>query len=115
MYIIDPNISNPPYSRPYQTNFSAFDRVNVLSEALPYLQRFRGKTVVVKYGGAAMKDPTLKDSVVSDIVLLSFFGIRPVLVHGGGPEINQWLTKIGALCQITLPQSPDLSVTERLG
>ncbi|KAG7673801.1 hypothetical protein Ndes2526B_g02728 [Nannochloris sp. 'desiccata'] len=78
-----------------ETKFSAYDRVSVLSEALPYLQRFRGKTIVIKYGGAAMKDPSLKAGVVSDLVLLATVGIRPVLVHGGGPEINIWLSKLG--------------------
>ncbi|KAJ6434685.1 hypothetical protein OIU84_000011 [Salix udensis] len=66
-------------------------RVDILSESLPYIQKFRGKTIVVKYGGAAMKRPELKASVVSDLVLLSCVGLRPVLVHGGGPEINHWL------------------------
>jgi acetylglutamate kinase len=70
-------------------------RVRVLSEALPYIQKFAGRTVVVKYGGAAMKDSTLKDRVVRDLVFMSCVGIRPVLVHGGGPEINNWLEKIG--------------------
>lgn len=69
--------------------------MSVLSEALPYLQRFRGKTIVIKYGGAAMKDPTLKEGVINDLVLLACVGIRPVLVHGGGPEINIWLNKLG--------------------
>eukprot|EP00882_Tetradesmus_deserticola_P019058 GHRQ01020503.1.p1 GENE.GHRQ01020503.1~~GHRQ01020503.1.p1 ORF type:complete len:268 (+),score=141.02 GHRQ01020503.1:878-1681(+) len=59
------------------------------------MQRFAGKTVVVKYGGAAMKDPTLKAGVITDLVLLWTVGIRPVLVHGGGPEINSWLGKLG--------------------
>ena len=81
------------------TNFSAFDRVSVLAEALPYLQRFRGKTIVIKYGGAAMKDPSLKARVLSDLVLLSTVGIRPVMVHGGGPEINIWLNKLGIEAQ----------------
>ncbi|MCU0566365.1 MAG: acetylglutamate kinase [Oculatellaceae cyanobacterium Prado106] len=71
------------------------DRVRVLSEALPYIQQFSGRTVVVKYGGAAMKDGTLKESVIRDIVLLSYVGLRPVVVHGGGPEINSWLDKLG--------------------
>uniref|UniRef100_A0A2P2J0C4 Acetylglutamate kinaseic-like isoform X1 n=1 Tax=Rhizophora mucronata TaxID=61149 RepID=A0A2P2J0C4_RHIMU len=66
-------------------------RVDVLSESLPYIQKFKGKTVVVKYGGAAMKLPELRASVVTDLVLLSCVGLRPVLVHGGGPEINHWL------------------------
>ncbi|XFA73920.1 acetylglutamate kinase [Thermosynechococcaceae cyanobacterium Okahandja] len=70
------------------------DRVQVLSEALPYLQAFAGRTFVVKYGGAAMKEGHLKDSVIRDIVFLSYVGIRPVVVHGGGPEINTWLGKL---------------------
>jgi hypothetical protein len=150
-----------PQAKPELTNL---DRVTILSEALPYLQKFAGKTIVVKYGGAAMKDPTLKvggwlawsgwlgwgwlrahaalqhsaarcccccfqpldageqqpaprtsqpaapplpriatrrlppaaqAGVITDLVLLSCVGIRPVLVHGGGPEINSWLTKLG--------------------
>jgi acetylglutamate kinase len=70
-------------------------RVRILSEALPYIQRFAGKTIVVKYGGAAMKDSNLKDRVIRDIVVLSCMGVRPVVVHGGGPEINSWLDKLG--------------------
>ncbi|MFM2302625.1 MAG: hypothetical protein RLZZ135_28 [Cyanobacteriota bacterium] len=70
-------------------------RVRVLSEALPYIQKFAGRTVVVKYGGAAMKDSDLKDKVIRDLVFMSCVGIRPVLVHGGGPEINSWLEKLG--------------------
>ena len=89
--------SPPPAPRPPlpPQAYSALDRVSVLSEALPYLQRFSGKTVVVTYGGAAMVDPSLKAGVVSDLVLLACVGIRPVLVHGGGPEINAWLKKLG--------------------
>lgn len=70
-------------------------RVDILAESLPYLQKFRGKTIVVKYGGAAMKSQSLQASVINDLVLLSCVGIRPVFVHGGGPEINQWLDRIG--------------------
>jgi acetylglutamate kinase len=69
-------------------------RVRVLSEALPYIQEFAGRTIVVKYGGAAMKDSTLKATVMRDIVFMSCVGLRPVVVHGGGPEINSWLTKL---------------------
>jgi acetylglutamate kinase len=69
-------------------------RVRVLSEALPYIQQFAGRTVVVKYGGAAMKDSSLKDKVIRDIVFMSCVGVRPVVVHGGGPEINTWLAKL---------------------
>jgi acetylglutamate kinase len=71
------------------------NRAIVLSEALPYIQNFAGRTIVVKYGGAAMKDSNLKDQVIRDIVLLSYVGIRPIVVHGGGPEINTWLGKLG--------------------
>ncbi|MFW6359041.1 MAG: acetylglutamate kinase [Chroococcales cyanobacterium] len=74
---------------------TAATRVRVLSEALPYIQQFAGRTVVVKYGGAAMKDSSLKDQVIRDIVFLSCVGVRPVVVHGGGPEINSWLGKLG--------------------
>jgi acetylglutamate kinase len=74
---------------------TATARVQVLSEALPYIQRFAGRIIVVKYGGAAMKDSNLKDKVVRDVVFLSCVGLRPVLVHGGGPEINSWLDKLG--------------------
>lgn len=70
-------------------------RVRVLSEALPYIQQFAGRTIVVKYGGAAMKDSALKHKVMRDIVFMSCVGIRPVVVHGGGPEINSWLDKLG--------------------
>ncbi|MBL1209950.1 acetylglutamate kinase [Geminocystis sp. GBBB08] len=70
-------------------------RVRVLSEALPYIQKFAGRTIVIKYGGAAMKDSTLKEYVIRDIVFLASVGVRPVVVHGGGPEINTWLTKLG--------------------
>jgi acetylglutamate kinase len=70
-------------------------RANVLIEALPYIQQYSGKVVVVKYGGNAMTDESLKQAVMSDIVLLSLLGIKIVLVHGGGPEINAMLKKIG--------------------
>jgi acetylglutamate kinase len=74
---------------------TAATRVQILSEALPYIQQFAGRTVVIKYGGAAMKDSNLKDTVIRDIVFLSCVGVRPVVVHGGGPEINTWLDKLG--------------------
>lgn len=70
-------------------------KAGVLVEALPYIQKFAGKTVVIKYGGHAMVDPLLKESVMLDILLLHSVGIRPVLVHGGGPEINTMLKKVG--------------------
>lgn len=67
----------------------------ILSEAQPYIQKYRGKTVVVKYGGNAMTSQLLQSAVMSDLVMLTLFGIRVVLVHGGGPEINKMLAKIG--------------------
>ena len=69
-------------------------RVSVLSEALPYIQRFRGCRIVIKYGGAAMNNIELRDAVFRDIALMGTVGIHPIIVHGGGPEINQWLQRL---------------------
>ena len=71
------------------------DRAQVLVEALPYIQRYYGKTVVIKYGGNAMISDELRKAVISDIILLRLVGINVVVVHGGGPEINQMLKKTG--------------------
>ena len=70
-------------------------RVSVLSEALPYIQRFAGRRIVIKYGGAAMANESLKSAVFRDIALLSSVGVQTIIIHGGGPEINQWLLKLG--------------------
>ncbi len=78
-----------------QSNISNQDRANVLIKALPYIQKWSGKTIVVKYGGNAMINEDLKSAVMSDIVLLQLVGINVVLVHGGGPEISDMLKKIG--------------------
>ena len=78
-----------------QSNISNQDRANVLIKALPYIQKWSGKTIVVKYGGNAMINEELKSAVMSDIVLLQLVGINVVLVHGGGPEISDMLKKIG--------------------
>ena len=67
----------------------------VLAEAMPYIQRFQGKTVVVKYGGAAMEGDALKSSFARDIVLMKLVGVKPVVVHGGGPQIGRLLQRIG--------------------
>lgn len=69
-------------------------KVRILSEALPYIQQFAGRTIVIKYGGAAMKQEDLKEKIIRDIVFLSCVGVRPIVVHGGGPEINTWLEKL---------------------
>ncbi|MBQ4486216.1 MAG: acetylglutamate kinase, partial [Oscillospiraceae bacterium] len=76
-------------------NISDEIRSKVLIDALPYIQKYSGKTIVIKYGGNAMTNEMLKDAVMSDIVLLNLVGIRTVLVHGGGPEINEMLGRVG--------------------
>lgn len=74
---------------------AALNVAKVLTEALPYIQRFAGKTIVVKYGGNAMTDPELENSFARDIVLLKTVGLNPIVVHGGGPQIGDLLAKIG--------------------
>src|SRR5512136_2028108 len=75
------------------------DKAKVLIEALPYIRRFYDKTVVVKYGGSTMEEPGVKRSFALDVVLLKYIGIHPVIVHGGGPQIGNLLTKIGKKSQ----------------
>ena len=77
------------------TNESARNVAHVLTEAMPYIRRFRGKTIVIKYGGNAMVDETLKSGFARDVVLMKLVGINPVVVHGGGPQIGSLLEKIG--------------------
>lgn len=74
---------------------SQVDRAQILIEALPYLRQWHGKTVVVKYGGAAMTDERLKHQVMEDIVLMHYVGINPIVVHGGGPEVSEAMKKVG--------------------
>lgn len=74
---------------------SAADRAQILIEALPYIQRFQGKTIVIKYGGNAMVDEALKQSFARDVVLMKLVGMNPVIVHGGGPQIGKLLERIG--------------------
>ncbi|HJB99889.1 MAG TPA: acetylglutamate kinase [Candidatus Flavonifractor merdavium] len=76
-------------------SYSHVERAQVLAEALPYIQKYNGKTVVVKYGGNAMISDELRQAVISDIILLHLVGVRVVVVHGGGPEITEMLKKIG--------------------
>ena len=71
------------------------DRAQVLAEAMPYIQKYNGKTVVVKYGGNAMISEELRQAVISDLILLSLVGVRVVVVHGGGPEISDMLKRLG--------------------
>lgn len=71
------------------------DKANVLIEALPYIQHFNRKIIVVKYGGSAMADEELKKKVIADVVLLKLVGFKPIIVHGGGKEISRWVEKLG--------------------
>src|SRR5205085_1035509 len=73
----------------------AMQRAAILAEALPYIQEFAGKTVVVKYGGHAMEDPALADLFAQDVVLMRHVGINPVIVHGGGPQITDLMQRLG--------------------
>ena len=70
-------------------------KAQTLIEALPFIQKFQGKTVVVKYGGSAMLDEKLKYNVIKDVGLLKLVGMKPVIVHGGGKEISKWVEKVG--------------------
>lgn len=74
---------------------TAATKAAVLAEAMPYIRRFTGKTIVVKYGGNAMTEPALKEGFARDVVLLKLVGLNPVVVHGGGPQINELLAKVG--------------------
>ena len=76
-------------------SFNEVDRAQVLAEALPYIQKYYGKTIVVKYGGNAMISDELRQAVISDIILLHLVGVHVVVVHGGGPEIGHMLEKVG--------------------
>ena len=80
-----------PTSQPVDTPTKA----RILAEALPYIQRFHGKTIVIKYGGNAMTDHNLKESFARDVVLLKLVGMNPVIVHGGGPQIDELLKRVG--------------------
>ncbi|MBE5817717.1 MAG: acetylglutamate kinase [Clostridiales bacterium] len=81
------------------STISNAERARILVHALPYIQKYTGKIIVIKYGGNAMINEKLKDSVMRDIVLLSLIGVKPVLVHGGGPEITDMLKRVGKQTQ----------------
>ena len=80
---------------PHNHDAQAADKARVLAEALPYIQRFHGKTIVIKFGGNAMADELLKASFAHDVVLLKLVGMDPVVVHGGGPQIDDMLKRVG--------------------
>src|ERR1700757_4596094 len=87
--------STPPsVSRTNSSQRSVRD-VATLLEALPYIREFHGKTIVIKYGGAAMVDPALREEFARDVVLLKYVGINPIVVHGGGPEISAYMERLG--------------------
>jgi acetylglutamate kinase len=69
--------------------------VDTLLEALPYIKEFHGRTVVIKYGGSAMREETLREAFATDVVLLKYVGLNPVIVHGGGPEITEYMERLG--------------------
>lgn len=77
------------------TSSTAKDKAKILAEALPYIQRFHGKTIVIKYGGNAMVEENLKQGFARDVVLLKLVGMNPVIVHGGGPQIDEMLRRVG--------------------
>ena len=74
---------------------SNHEKAHILVEALPYIRKYYGKIVVIKYGGSAMTDPEIKEQFMKDIVLMKYVGINPVIIHGGGPEINSMLKRVG--------------------
>ena len=80
---------------PAPNTISALDKAEILAQALPYIRRFHGKTMVIKYGGNAMTDPALQAAFAEDVVLLKLVGINPVVVHGGGPQIESVLNRLG--------------------
>jgi acetylglutamate kinase len=93
---------------------TAQEKASVLAEALPWLERFRGATVVVKYGGNAMTDDSLKRAFAEDIVFLRLAGLRPVVVHGGGPQISAMLDRVGIASEfrgglrVTTPEAMEI-------
>src|SRR3982751_3041731 len=76
-------------------NIAARDKAEILAQALPYIRKFHGKTLVIKYGGNAMTDPDLQQDFAEDVVLLKLAGMNPVVVHGGGPQIDEALSRLG--------------------
>jgi acetylglutamate kinase len=85
----------PASAEPRLDHVPPRDKAEILAQALPYIRKFHGKTVVVKYGGNAMTDPALQQDFAEDVVLLELVGLHPVVVHGGGPQIDQALARVG--------------------
>ena len=78
---------------------STIERANIICEALPYIRKYSGKTLVIKYGGNAMNDEAVTTTILQDIAALKIVGVNPILVHGGGPEINKMLSRLGIEAQ----------------
>ena len=87
--------AKPSAVEPSLAHITPRDKAEILAQALPYIRRFHGKTIVIKYGGNAMTDPALQQDFAEDVVLLKLVGMNPVVVHGGGPQIEDALSKIG--------------------
>ncbi len=85
----------PEHQSPRLDHITPREKAEILAQALPYIRKYHGKTVVIKYGGNAMTDPALQQDFAEDVVLLKLVGIHPVVVHGGGPQIDEALAKIG--------------------
>ncbi|MCL1805517.1 MAG: acetylglutamate kinase [Clostridiales bacterium] len=92
------------------------EKADILTEALPYIQAFYGKIVVVKYGGNAMTDPALEEMVLKDVILMKLIGMKPVLVHGGGPMIDHWLERLDIKAEfidgLRVTDKPTMEVVE---
>ncbi len=85
----------PDATAPSLDHIQPRDKAEILAQALPYIRRFHGKTIVIKYGGNAMTDPALQQDFAEDVVLLKLVGMNPVVVHGGGPQIDEALARVG--------------------
>src|SRR3989338_4093779 len=96
----------------------AIKKADVLIEALPYIKSYSGKIFVIKYGGSALINPEIKEGVLEDIVFMSYVGIRPVLVHGGGPFINEEFKRLGKKVEFTeglrVTTKDDITVVDRV-
>ncbi|NML17565.1 acetylglutamate kinase [Azohydromonas caseinilytica] len=88
-------MSTPDPSTPDLSHVAPREKAEILAQALPYIRQFHGKTIVIKYGGNAMTDPALQQDFAEDVVLLKLVGLNPVVVHGGGPQIDEALTRVG--------------------
>ncbi|WP_298233723.1 acetylglutamate kinase [uncultured Azohydromonas sp.] len=88
-------MSTPDPSIPDLSHVAPREKAEILAQALPYIRQFHGKTIVIKYGGNAMTDPALQQDFAEDVVLLKLVGLNPVVVHGGGPQIDEALTRVG--------------------